>query len=183
MDAAISSFSAIVALIEEATGSARTVRLAELASQGLVVLEVNVTATSAADGAAVAELRLGDGDLVAAVIRAGRPMPVAGSLRLRAGDRVLVVTGPGRRRGRPQSLLPRRGSSPSLRRSAPNCYSREKATMAAPRRTAAKTATMPSSAPTGKRHPSQVTPGSSAARARGETTRCSKTVCRRGSTA
>jgi len=94
VDAAISSAAALVALIEEATGSARTVRLADLADAGLILVEVNVTAASEALGATVAELSLPEGDLVAAVIRDGRPMPVDDALRLRVGDRVLVVTYP-----------------------------------------------------------------------------------------
>jgi Trk K+ transport system NAD-binding subunit len=42
----------------------------------------------------VAELSLADDDLVAAVVRHGRLVPVEGALELRVGDRVLVVTGP-----------------------------------------------------------------------------------------
>lgn len=95
IDAAISSASALVGLIEEATGSARTVRIADLADLGLILVEVNVTAGSAAADATVTELSLPDSDTVAAVIRHGRAMPVEGSLRLAVGDRVLVVTDPG----------------------------------------------------------------------------------------
>ena len=94
VDAAISSASALVVLIEEATGSASTVRLADLANAGLILVEVSVTAASAAKGATVAELSLPEGDLVAVVIRDGSPMPVDDALRLRVGDRVLVVTDP-----------------------------------------------------------------------------------------
>jgi len=94
VDAAISSGAALVALIEEATGSARTVRLADLADAGLVLVEVNVTAASAALGRTVTELPLSDGDLVAAVVRHGRPMPVDDTIRFAVGDRVLVVTDP-----------------------------------------------------------------------------------------
>ena len=94
VDAAISSASALVGLIEEATGSARTVRLADLADRGLVLVEVNVTAASAAADATVSELALPGGDLVAAVIRHGRAIPGEGALRLALGDRVLVVTDP-----------------------------------------------------------------------------------------
>ncbi|HET9732385.1 MAG TPA: TrkA family potassium uptake protein [Acidimicrobiales bacterium] len=95
VDAAISSAAALVGLIEEATGSARTVRLADLADTGLVLVEVNVTAGSAALGMTVAELPLPSGDLVAAVIPRGRPpRPVADTLPFKVGDRVLVVTRP-----------------------------------------------------------------------------------------
>lgn len=94
IDAAISSASALVSLIEEATGSARTVRLADLADVGLILLEVNVTARSAAKSATVAELSLPEGALAAAVVRHGRPIAVHDALRLRVGDRVLLVTDP-----------------------------------------------------------------------------------------
>jgi trk system potassium uptake protein TrkA len=94
VDAAISSASSLVNLIEEATGSARTVHLADLPAVGLVLVEVTVTATSAARGRPVADLGLADGDLVAAVVRRGRSVPAAEARRLRTGDRVLVVTDP-----------------------------------------------------------------------------------------
>ena len=43
VDAAISAASALVTLIEEATGSAQTVRLADLAGSGLALVETNIT--------------------------------------------------------------------------------------------------------------------------------------------
>lgn len=94
VDAAISSASALVALIEEATGSARTVRLADLSAVGLVLVEVNVTPSSVAKGQPVAALPLADRDLVAALVRQGRPISVDTSTVLRVGDRVLVLTDP-----------------------------------------------------------------------------------------
>ncbi len=95
VDAAISSASSLVSLIEEATGSARTVRLADLSAVGLVLVEATVAATSAARGRLVAELGLDRHDLAAAVIRSGRSVPTAAARQLRAGDRVLVITRPG----------------------------------------------------------------------------------------
>jgi len=95
VDAAVSSAGALVALIEEATGSARTVRLADLGAVGLVLVEVNVTAASTARGRILGEVPLAEGDLVAAVVRHGRPLPVSDALSLQVGDRVLVLTGPG----------------------------------------------------------------------------------------
>jgi trk system potassium uptake protein TrkA len=94
VDAAISSASSLVNLIEEATGSARTVRLADLPAVGLVLVEATVSATSAARGRSVAELGLTHGDLVVAVVRHGRSIPTAAARQLRAGDRVLVLTPP-----------------------------------------------------------------------------------------
>ena len=94
VDAAISAASALVALIEEAAGSAGTVRLAEFAEHGIILVEGTIAAGSAAAGKTVAELALSPGDLVAAVLRRGRALRAAGTLRIRAGDRVLVATGP-----------------------------------------------------------------------------------------
>lgn len=94
VDAAISSASSLVNLIEEATGSARTVHLADLPAVGLVLVEVTVTATSAARGRSIPDLGLADGDLVAAVLRRGRSVPATEAHRLRSGDRVLVITRP-----------------------------------------------------------------------------------------
>jgi trk system potassium uptake protein TrkA len=93
IDAAISSASALVALIEEATGSARTIHLADLAA-GLALVETNITAASAASGKAVADLDLPSGAIVTAVVRDGRPVPADQAWDLRVGDRVMVVTSP-----------------------------------------------------------------------------------------
>jgi len=94
VDAAISAASALVTLIEEATGSAETVRLADLAGSGLALVETNITSSSAARGKTIADLRLPPGDTVATVVRRGRTVPADPALRLRTGDRVLVVTSP-----------------------------------------------------------------------------------------
>ncbi len=93
VDAAISSASALVTLIEEATGSARTIHLADLAP-GLALLETNITSASPAPGKTVAELALPRGAMVTAVVREGTPLPARQARQLRIGDRVLVVTGP-----------------------------------------------------------------------------------------
>jgi trk system potassium uptake protein TrkA len=94
VDAAISAASALVTLIEEATGSAQTVRLADLAGSGLALVETNITISSAARGKTIADLNLAPGDTVATVVRHGRTVRADPALRLRAGDRVLVVTSP-----------------------------------------------------------------------------------------
>lgn len=93
VDAAISSASALVTLIEEATGSARTICLADLAA-GLSLVETNITAASAAPGKTAAELNLPAGAMVTAVVRDGKPVPADPAVRFRVGDRILVVTGP-----------------------------------------------------------------------------------------
>ncbi len=95
VDAAISAASALVTLIEEATGSAQTVRLADLTDAGLALVETKVTAASAASGRTIADLRLPSGDTVAAVVRDGTPVRARRELRLRTGDRVLILTSPG----------------------------------------------------------------------------------------
>jgi trk system potassium uptake protein len=92
VDAAISAASALVTLIEEATGSAQTIRLADLAGSGLALVETNITAASAARGKTVADLRLPPGDTVATVVRHGRTVRADPALRFRTGDQVLVVT-------------------------------------------------------------------------------------------
>ncbi len=93
VDAAISSASALVTLIEEATGSARTIHLADLA-ESLVLVETNITSASTAPGKTVTELELPAGTVVTAVVRDGKPLPTAQASQLRIGDRVLVVTAP-----------------------------------------------------------------------------------------
>lgn len=94
VDAAISAASALVTLIEEATGSAQTVSLADLGGSGLVLIETNITTASAACGKTVAELHLPPGDTVVTVVRRGRTVRAHPALRFRTGDRVLVVAGP-----------------------------------------------------------------------------------------
>ena len=93
VDAAISAASALVTLIEEATGSAQTIRLAELAP-GLALVETNVTTAASVIGQTVAGLDLPSGAMVTAVVRDGKPVPAGQAPPLRAGDRVLVVTSP-----------------------------------------------------------------------------------------
>lgn len=92
VDAAISSVAALIALIEEATGSAGTVRLADLEAIGLILVETTVDRRSPARGVLIGDLRLGKGDMVAAVVRRGRPVRAEPSLALAAGDRVLILT-------------------------------------------------------------------------------------------
>ena len=93
VDAAFSSASALVALIESATGSARAVRLTELPDEGLVIMEVNVTDTSRARGQTGTSLSLGGATLVA-IVRAGAVLSPEPTVVLVPGDRALVVTAP-----------------------------------------------------------------------------------------
>lgn len=93
IDAAISASAALVALIEEATGSARLVHLAEIAA-GLVLVEAAVVPGCLGIGRSPLELDLAVGDVVAAVIRRGRSLTAEQSGPLESGDRVLFVTSP-----------------------------------------------------------------------------------------
>lgn len=92
VDAAISSALSVVALIEEATGSAPVVRLADLAALGLVMIEANVGIRSPANRKRLSELGLAEGDIVATVIRHGHPLKVDEDIRLAVTDRVLLLT-------------------------------------------------------------------------------------------
>lgn len=92
VDAAISSALVLVALIEEATGSAPVVKVADLTALGLVLVEAEVRLGSPAEGRQLSDLGLCGRDTVAAVIRHGSPVKVAGDLRLAVTDRVLLLT-------------------------------------------------------------------------------------------
>ncbi len=92
VDAAISSALVLVALIEEATGSAPVVHVADLTALGLVLVEATVGLHSAAKGKRLSELGLSGRDTVAAVIRHGRAVKIADDLRLAVTDRVLLLT-------------------------------------------------------------------------------------------
>ncbi len=94
VDAAVSSVSPLVALIEEATGSAETLRLADLAGAGLTLIEVNLTSESTAIAKTRGQLPLGDTDVVAVVLRSDQALAVSDGFRFAEGDSVLVVTRP-----------------------------------------------------------------------------------------
>ncbi len=94
VDASLSPASALVGLVEESAGATSVVRLAELPSVGLVLVGAAVRTSSPAAGRRPGDLGLARTDLVASVVRDGHPLPVDHELRLRPGDRVLVVTDP-----------------------------------------------------------------------------------------
>lgn len=96
VDAAISSVSGLVGLIEEATGSARVLRLADLAGAGLTIVEINLTGESVAIGKTSGQLTLGTTDIVAVVLRSGEALAVDATLRFARGDSVLLVIQPDR---------------------------------------------------------------------------------------
>jgi trk system potassium uptake protein len=111
IDAAISSASALVTLIEEATGSARTIHLADLA-EGLALVETNITSASTAPGKTAAELDLPAGAIISAVVRDGKPLPAEQAHQFRVGDRVLAVTAPDGEQRVHEAFYPGTGLSP-----------------------------------------------------------------------
>ena len=112
VDAAISAELALVGLIEEATGSARTVRLADMGAVGLILVEANVTADSEVVGRAIGALGLSESDLAAAVIRGGRALACDDYLTLDVGDRVLIVTRPQREESIRRIFYPEADAAP-----------------------------------------------------------------------
>jgi trk system potassium uptake protein TrkA len=92
VDVAISAATSLMSQIEEATASADTVGLLELASAGVRVIETLITDRSRAAGMTLAEVSLPPGTMVATVVRGGEPKVPNGAFRLEAGDEVLVVS-------------------------------------------------------------------------------------------
>jgi trk system potassium uptake protein TrkA len=92
VDVAVSAATSLMSQIEEATATADTVGLVELASAGVSVIETLITDRSLAAGRALAEIKLPTATIVATVVRGGEPRVPNGSFRLEVGDEVLVVT-------------------------------------------------------------------------------------------
>jgi trk system potassium uptake protein TrkA len=92
VDAAVSAAGSLMSQIEEATASADTVGLLDLASAGVRLIETLITDRSRSAGLALADITLPAGTIVAAVVRGGRPNVPDGSFRLAPGDEVLVVS-------------------------------------------------------------------------------------------
>jgi trk system potassium uptake protein len=92
VDVAVPSAIPLVSLIEEATGASDTVALLRLARAGVNVIETAIGDESRAAGRVLADIDLPPGTIVAAVIRRGRPTVPVSTLRLEAGDELLVVS-------------------------------------------------------------------------------------------
>jgi trk system potassium uptake protein TrkA len=92
VDVAVSAATSLMSQIEEATATADTVGLLELASAGVSVIETLITDRSIAAGRTLAEIKLPTATIVATVVRGGEPRVPSGSFRLEVGDEVLVVT-------------------------------------------------------------------------------------------
>ncbi len=92
VDVAVPSAIPLVSLIEEATGASDTVALLRLARAGVNVIETAIADTSRAAGRVLADIDLPPGTIVAAVIRRGRPTVPDSTMRLEAGDELLIVS-------------------------------------------------------------------------------------------
>jgi len=92
VDVALPAAAPLISLIEEATGTTDTVGLVRLAAAGVSLIETHLDEGSAAVHAALADLSLPGGTVVAAVIHDGRPVVPDSDYRFAAGDTVLVVT-------------------------------------------------------------------------------------------
>lgn len=92
VDVAVSAATSLMSQIEEATATADTVDLLELASAGVSVIETLIAERSLAAGRTLSEIRLPAATIVATVVRGGEPKVPNGSFRLEVGDEVLVVS-------------------------------------------------------------------------------------------
>lgn len=92
VDVAVSAAASLISQIEEATATADTVGLLELASAGVRVIETLITDRSRAAGRTLAEISLPTATIVATVVRGGEPKVPKGSFRLEVGDEVLVIS-------------------------------------------------------------------------------------------
>jgi trk system potassium uptake protein TrkA len=92
VDVAVSASSAVMSLIEEATGASDTIGLARLRGGEVGLIETTLTAASNAVGKRLGDISLPEGSIVAAVIRDGAPTLAADEFELREGDEVLVLS-------------------------------------------------------------------------------------------
>ncbi|MFI9357980.1 potassium channel family protein [Streptomyces lydicus] len=92
VDVAVSTATPLVSLIEEATGATDTVALLRLSKAGVEVIETVITARSRTAGAALSDLVLPSGTVIATVVRDGQPAAPEPDMRLRPGDEVLLVS-------------------------------------------------------------------------------------------
>ncbi len=92
VDVAVSASATLLSLIQEATGSAETVDLLQLATAGVRMIETTIGDDSAAVGQTLAEISLPPRTVIATVIRGGEPHVPGGSFSLLAGDEVILVS-------------------------------------------------------------------------------------------
>jgi trk system potassium uptake protein len=91
VDVAISSGLAVATLVAAASEPAPMVRLVERLDERLVLIEATIADGSRARGRTIGELSLPGGDRVATVVRAGAVVEGDASLRLEAGDGLVIV--------------------------------------------------------------------------------------------
>lgn len=92
IDVALPAAAPLVSLIEEATGTADTVGMVQLAAAGVSLIETHIDKRSTSAGRALADLTLPAGTVVAAVVRGTEPAVPDRDYHFLAGDTVLVVT-------------------------------------------------------------------------------------------
>lgn len=89
---AAAAFASLISLIEEACGSTDTIGLVQLAAAGIQLIATQIHTGSAAAGRTLAEFRVPDGTMVAAVIHAGQPTVPTPGYQCQSGDTILIVT-------------------------------------------------------------------------------------------
>jgi trk system potassium uptake protein len=92
VDVAVSASSALMSLIQEATGASDTIGLARLRGGEVGLIETTLTTASNAVGKTLEQISLPAGSIVAAVIRDGAPASPTDDFELREGDEILVLS-------------------------------------------------------------------------------------------
>jgi trk system potassium uptake protein TrkA len=92
VDVALSASSTLLSLVVEATGSADTIGLLQLARAGVKLIETTIGAHSDTVGRTLSEITMPTGTMIAAVVRDGEPNVPGGSFQLAPGDEVILVT-------------------------------------------------------------------------------------------
>ncbi|MFF4281341.1 potassium channel family protein [Streptomyces kronopolitis] len=92
VDIAVPAATPLISLIEEATGATDTVALLRLSKAGVEVMETVITPRSRTAGAALSDIVLPKGTVVATVVREGQPTAPEPDIRLPPGDEVLLVS-------------------------------------------------------------------------------------------
>jgi trk system potassium uptake protein TrkA len=92
VDVAVSAPATLLSLVMEATGSADTIGLLQLARAGVKLIETTIGDHSTAAGRTLSEITMPPGTMIAAVVRNGEPNVPGGSFQLAPGDEVILVT-------------------------------------------------------------------------------------------
>jgi trk system potassium uptake protein len=92
VDVAVSASSTLLSLVMEATGSADTIGLLQLARAGVKLIETTIGEHSTAAGRTLSEITMPNRTMIAAVVRNGEPNVPGGSFQLAPGDEVILVT-------------------------------------------------------------------------------------------